>query len=298
MQRFSLAVALLIGATSAININSQFVDGQYLDENLDNEIKELKKRQAGDDSFLQISSSAMAAAKAGSGVRARWTELPDCQDFVTFDSGDVTFDPTLSGTAETIPLLDDLSNAIIATCKGRYVPRATPVPVVVAGPNTVKERSVIFDNVWNTAVVIPDHEHQVKVLQHGHVDITDQTDGPKGDFYPAWKYNEDGSPLQPFQDALAGGGQVTKVNAWDHAGPAGINYTVTAMPTNYNNSLQTTFGEQLPRNTGTPMPNAAGNVAHVTPTGIAWGDGTHFVQPAEGIFNETTGMFIGYAPAV
>lgn len=189
-----------------------------------------------------------------------------------------------------------MSNAIIATCKGRYSARNTPVPVPVAGPNTVRERSVIFDNVWNTNVNIPDHEHQVKVLQHGHTDVSDQTDGPKGDFHPGWKYNEDNAPLQPFQDALANGGQNSQVNAWDHAGAGGVNYTDTANPTNYNNSIQSTFGEVLPRNTGTHMDNAAGNVAHVTPAGISWGDDTHFVQPQAGIF-DANGMFAGYAPA-
>ena len=294
MQRFSLAVALLIGATSAININSQFVDGQYGDENLNNEIKELKKRQAGDESFLQISAS--AAAKVGSGVRAKWTELPDCQDYVSWDNG-LEFSRSLSGVETTIPLEDDLSNAIIATCKGRYVARNTPIPTVVAGPNTVKAVSRIFDNVWNTATIIPDGEHQIKTIQQGNVNVSEQTQGPMGDFHPAWKYNEDDSPLQPFQDALSSGGQATAVNAWDHEGPGGVNYTVDAMPTNYNNSLQTTFGETLPRNTGTPMTNAAGNVAHVTATGISWGDGTHFTQPAEGIFN-STGHFVGYADEV
>ena len=27
------------------------------------------------------------------------------------------------------------------------------------------------------------------------------------------------------------------MNTWDHAGPGGINYTYTGLPTNYNNSL-------------------------------------------------------------
>ena len=134
-------------------------------------------------------------------------------------------------------------------------------------------------------------------LQHGHVDISGETEGPKGDLYPFWRYKQDGSPNQPFQDALANGGQVSQVNPWNHEGPGGVNYTDTANPTNYNNSVENTFGQQLPRNTGTPMPFAAGNVAHVTADGIAWGDGTHFVQPTAGNFNATTGMFIDYQAA-
>lgn len=296
MQRFSLAVALLIGATDAINLNTNFVNGVYGDEDLSEQLKELKNRQAEDASLLQI--SAAAAAKAGSGVRAKWIELPDCQDHVAWDDAQGKFDPSLAGTQETIPLKADLSNAIIATCKGPHAPRMTPQPQPpITGPNTVVERSQIFDPVWKTSATIPDHEHQVEQLQHGHVDISDETEGPKGDFYPKWKYQQTGSPNQPFQDALEGGGQNTKVNPWNHKGPGGINYTTAAMPTNYNNSIEATAGTELPRNTGTPLPYAAGNVAHVTPTGIAWGDGTHFVQPTAGIFNATTGMFIGYEPA-
>ena len=139
--------------------------------------------------------------------------------------------------------MPDLSNAIIATCKGSYAARVSPIHVPITGPNEVRDRSKIFDPVWKTDTVIPDSEHQVQQLQHGHVDISGETDGPKGDFYPGWKYKQDGAPNQPFQDALANGGGVTKVNAWDHAGPAGVNYTDAANPTNYNNSLENTFGQ-------------------------------------------------------
>lgn len=193
--------------------------------------------------------------------------------------------------------MPDLSNAIIATCKGTHAARVSPVHVPITGANEVRDRSKIFDPVWKTDTTIPDSEHQVQQLQHGHVDISEETEGPKGDFYGGWKYKQDGAANQPFQDALANGGGVTQVNAWDHAGAGGVNYTDTANPTNYNNSIQNTFGEVLPRNTGTPLPFAAGNVAHVTPTGISWGDDTHFIQPTEGIFNATTGMFEGYVAA-
>tara|TARA_B110000305_G_scaffold203732_1_gene232872 strand:+ start:501 stop:1070 length:570 start_codon:yes stop_codon:yes gene_type:complete len=145
--------------------------------------------------------------------------------------------------------------------------------------------------------VIPDEEHQVQQLQHMHVNISGETTGPKGDFYSEWKYKEDGADNQPFQDALANGGQSTQVNAWDHAGAGGVNYTDASNPTNYNNSLENTFGTVLPRNTGTPMPHAAGNVAHVTPDGIAWGDGTHFSQGTAAVMDPITGMFTGYAAA-
>lgn len=47
---------------------------------------------------------AMTAAKLGSGVRARWIELPDCNNEGPLEAGEVE-------------LKYDLSNAIIATCK-------------------------------------------------------------------------------------------------------------------------------------------------------------------------------------
>ena len=142
MQRLSLAVALLIGAASTINLNTKFVSGVYGDEDLSEQLQEIKNKQAEDTSLLMtsVSSSAAAAARAGSGVRARWVELPDCQDQVPFDSGDAP-DVSISGKAENIPLLPDLSNAIIATCKGSYAPRATPIAVPVTGANEVRDRS-------------------------------------------------------------------------------------------------------------------------------------------------------------
>ena len=46
----------------------------------------------------------MTAAEVGSGVRARWVELPDCNNEGPLPEGEIS-------------LKDDLSNAIIATCK-------------------------------------------------------------------------------------------------------------------------------------------------------------------------------------
>ena len=53
----------------------------------------------------------MAAAKEGSGVRARWIELPDCGATGKLDLTVPIFDQ------EIIPLAKDLHNASIATCK-------------------------------------------------------------------------------------------------------------------------------------------------------------------------------------
>lgn len=63
----------------------------------------------------------MAAAKSGSGVRARWIELPNCDKWCNFlDVYGKAASPAIADqpTGEFIPLRDDLANAIIATCKG------------------------------------------------------------------------------------------------------------------------------------------------------------------------------------
>ena len=110
-----------------------------------------------------------------------------------------------------IPLADDLSNAIIATCKGPYVAKVTPVPTppTPAPIPTPRPKSVIFDDVWHTSTTIPDAEHQVSQLQNGKINYSDQTTGPTGDFHPGWKYVEKSAPAnQPFQKAG---------NEWDAA---------------------------------------------------------------------------------
>lgn len=156
------------------------------------------------------------------------------------DAGDV-FDFATFG--EVIPLAADLSNAIIATCKGPHAGFVTPPPYVPSPPPAIPTpvaKSQIWDPVWKTSTIIPNQEHQVGPLQHGIIDKTDETTGPTGDFWPKWKYVEekDGAPSQqPFQDALAGGGQSTTVVPWDHTAAAAINYTNEALPVNYNNSL-------------------------------------------------------------
>jgi hypothetical protein len=92
--------------------------------------------------LIQITSS--AAAKEGSGVRARWVELPDCKSAATLSLPDIA-------------LKADLSNAIIATCKvfkGIYV---TPPP---ATPDTDRRTNLeIYDPVIKTHILIPNEEH-------------------------------------------------------------------------------------------------------------------------------------------
>lgn len=57
------------------------------------------------------------------GAKAKWVELPDC--------------PTGAGlTPDDVPLKDDLSNAIIATCKA-YSP-TTETTVTEEGPSAIE----------------------------------------------------------------------------------------------------------------------------------------------------------------
>jgi hypothetical protein len=144
----SAVVALFVSSASAMSLNggAKFIDTQP-------------------SSFAQ--STSMAAARAGSGVRAQWIELPDCSTWLY--KLDIYGKP-ITGASEYIPLRDDLANSIIATCKG-----AEPVH----GPNNntdtsadtsgsqstgqttweAKAATQIYDPVWKTATVIPDQEH-------------------------------------------------------------------------------------------------------------------------------------------
>ena len=62
---------------------------------------------------------AMAAAREGSGVRARWMELPDCGPVGKLNLKVPVYDQ------EIIPLKGDLTNATVATCKS-YDPNLMP----------------------------------------------------------------------------------------------------------------------------------------------------------------------------
>ena len=103
----------------------------------------------------------MLAAKEGSGVRAKWIELPDC--------------PVGLGK-EDIALADDLSNAIIATCKSHdevvAAAKAKAKPVYAFGEDDARleeigwtqkggpwEPPAIYDPVMYVPYKIPTHEH-------------------------------------------------------------------------------------------------------------------------------------------
>jgi hypothetical protein len=168
----------------------------------------------------------MAAAKSGSGVRARWIELPDCSKWCNHLDQTTGKAVSPAGTGqpagEYIPLRDDLANAIIATCKGTepgFGPNACPAADTTAADDaaadsanqswTAKAASTIFDPVVKTATVIPDHEHQVE--QASAANATHQSDqpvGPKGDFYQHWNWEHQSKDTQ-----------------WSATGPYGTNYT-------------------------------------------------------------------------
>jgi hypothetical protein len=120
-------------------------------------------------------------AMVQTGADAKWVELPNCGY------------GTLAG--DEVPLKDDLSNAIIATCKA-YNPTATaPAPPAAEPPATATYRAQwgkdynhwepapIYDAVMYTSKPLVDHEHQVTQHQDGHIDPTDGTEGPHGDWY-------------------------------------------------------------------------------------------------------------------
>jgi hypothetical protein len=94
--------------------------------------------------LIQITSN--AAAQEGSGVRARWIELPDCKSAAVL-------------TLPDIELKRDLSNAIIATCKVFKGIYAAPVPV--AADTSRRTDLGIYDDVIKTHILIPNEEHQV-----------------------------------------------------------------------------------------------------------------------------------------
>lgn len=118
-------------------------------------------------------------------MKNKWTELPDCSKFGDKD-GKLTVPEN-----QVIPLFDDLSNAIIATCKGPP-PSPWPEPAPAwnfwddtAGPRP--ERPV-YDNVMHANRTIPDNEHQVSQDSEGIVEHSKNPVGPLGTFYNEWNY--------------------------------------------------------------------------------------------------------------
>ena len=87
---------------------------------------------------------------------------------------------------------DDLSNAIVATCKA---PGWKRVKVPVPNPNAIIYDPVIHQDVDEPPLL--ETEHQVTQHQHGKVKPTDGSDGPKGTWaasYPKYM-NDQWAPL-------------------------------------------------------------------------------------------------------
>ena len=148
---------------------------------------------------------AMTAAKLNSGVRARWVELPDCNNEGPLNPGEVA-------------LKDDLSNASIATCKSYMVShdrygRLTDGEPTAQGVNAATRatdrgiweglgkdaysRLPIYDPVMHEegsmeeydayyrplSWRIPSHEHQVTQQANGTVEATYEIpESPNGDW--------------------------------------------------------------------------------------------------------------------
>ena len=155
----SFAIALLLGASKAVSL--RFAEG--LD---DNEDLGITINMNSPESYVQ--NVAQAAAKEGSGVRARWVELPKC-----------------TGTPEDVPLSPDLANATAANCKRGGSAPTSSIP-----------NKVVYDNVVHPEpyYTVKDHEHQVTQNQNKHTNPNNGTNGPAGGFvYP------EGTKMAPTQ---------------------------------------------------------------------------------------------------
>ena len=132
MNKFTLA--LLVGYTSSINLSWPVEENQEADFLVNDSLKKkdqselLKERKMETDDLLQLEKhihTKTNLAQVSSSSSSKWVELPDCSHFVD-ETGAFT-DP------HSIQLKDDLTNAIIATCKGPMVMYVPPVPAVYKG---------------------------------------------------------------------------------------------------------------------------------------------------------------------
>lgn len=167
-----IVLSLFLGSQSALRLNQQYATGMNGDEDLGEDIimkgAPFHYNQGKPASLLQLNS--------------KWVELPDC-GYGTLG-------------ADEVPLASDLSNAIIATCKGydplKQAPERFPEPVPTAqqtyqeqwGKNyTYWQAAPVFDPIFLHKTPLQDHEHQIVILQHGHIDPTPASNGPAADWY-------------------------------------------------------------------------------------------------------------------
>ena len=103
--KYALVLAILFAGAQGYKLSGTFATGMNGDEDLGEDITmKGDKFHYNQRREFQIA-LAQAASRKQSGVRARWVELPDCVG--------------ATGTDNSVPLRDDLSNAVVATCKGK-----------------------------------------------------------------------------------------------------------------------------------------------------------------------------------
>ena len=159
-----------MASTSALKVKQGFAVG-FSDQEIQNDLT------------VPVSPAQVPIAVAQQ--KSKWVELPDCKSTLTDDD---------------VPLKDDLSNAIIATCKS-YKPAATGEgdasgddSAPTETPEQIYQKQwkndythwqagPIYDAVIKTSKSLSDHEHQVTQHEHGHVDPTTGENGPHGDWY-------------------------------------------------------------------------------------------------------------------
>lgn len=117
-------------------------------------------------------------------TNTRWIELPDC-GVITAGDGQVA-------------LKADLSNAVFATCKSYNPSYVPPDPTQAPPPDPTAEQAYqssygtnytfwqpapIYDPIFHTKEWLQEHEHQIVQHQDGHIETTDGSLGPHGDWY-------------------------------------------------------------------------------------------------------------------
>ena len=151
-----VAIALFAGSSNSVKLNKKFATGMNGDEDLGEDIimkgepyhYHQKDAQFRPVSFLQMNT--------------KWIELPDCGVIVT-------------GYGQ-VPLKDDLSNAVFATCKSYNPSYTEPVPTPPGPtPEEIYQQTwgtnytywtppAIYDPIFHTDQHLYDHEHQI--IQH------------------------------------------------------------------------------------------------------------------------------------
>ena len=160
---------LLAGKVSSLKLTQNFATGMNGDEDLGQDIimkgKPFHYNQEANQALVQLNS--------------RWVELPDCKSPLGEDD---------------VVLNDDLSNATIATCKGQgYIPQLGLRTQRDSLESTYQQQwgtdykhwiaDPVFDPIFYTKQSLQDHEHQIVIHEHKHIDPSAPNAGPAVDFY-------------------------------------------------------------------------------------------------------------------